>query len=145
MDLLTERWLRYVLALRRVREATLLRDSDKVSELMNFHRRSDTPLGPPVCLRPADRMGEHTRLACPARRPRRAAISDFCPLVSDLCSGRGTKRGLCGTITLVNDLALWSNPQEWKSTTFSDTTGERARLAYNASPARTFGAKTNFR
>ena len=44
-------------------------------------------------------------------------------------SGRGTKRGLCGTITLVNDLAVWSNPQEWKSTTFSDTTGERARLA----------------
>jgi len=34
-----------------------------------------------------------------------------------------------GTITLVNDLAVWSNPQEWKSTTFSDTTGERARLA----------------
>src|SRR5437763_16188493 len=56
MNLLTERRLRYVLALRRVREATLLRDSDKVSELMNFHRRSDTPLGPPVCLKPADRL-----------------------------------------------------------------------------------------
>jgi len=36
--------------------ATLLRDSDKVPELMNFHRRSDTPLGSPVCLRLADRM-----------------------------------------------------------------------------------------
>jgi hypothetical protein len=40
-----------MLALRRVGEATLLRDSDKVPELMNFHRRSDTPLGQPVCLR----------------------------------------------------------------------------------------------
>src|SRR6266576_2354810 len=38
MDLLTERRLRYVLALRRIGEATLLRDSDKVPELMNFHR-----------------------------------------------------------------------------------------------------------
>ena len=64
MDLLTERRLRYVLALRRIGEATLLRDSDKVSELMNFHRRSDTPLGPPVCLSLADRIAEHTRLAC---------------------------------------------------------------------------------
>ena len=36
---------------------TLLRDSDKVAELMNLHRRSDTPLGSPVCLRLADRMG----------------------------------------------------------------------------------------
>ena len=51
MDLLTERRLRDVLALRRVGEATLLRDSDKIPELMNFHRRSDTPLSPPVCLR----------------------------------------------------------------------------------------------
>src|SRR5713101_2444175 len=57
MDLLTERRLRDMLALRRVGEATLLRDSDKIPELMNFHRRSDTPLGPPVCLRLADRMG----------------------------------------------------------------------------------------
>jgi hypothetical protein len=32
-----------MLALRRVGEATLLRDSDKVSELMNFHR-DDIPL-----------------------------------------------------------------------------------------------------
>src|SRR5882724_8578211 len=55
MDLLTERRLRDVLALRRVGEATLLRDSDKVPELMNLHRRSDTPLGPPVCLRLPDR------------------------------------------------------------------------------------------
>ena len=38
MDLLTERRLRDVLALRRIGEATLLRDSDKVSELMNLHR-----------------------------------------------------------------------------------------------------------
>jgi len=30
--------LRDMLALRRVGEATLLRDSDKVSELMNLHR-----------------------------------------------------------------------------------------------------------
>src|SRR5438552_5378317 len=51
MDLLTERRLRDVLALRRIREAALLRDRDKVPELMNLHRRSDTPLGPPVCLR----------------------------------------------------------------------------------------------
>src|SRR5438874_13679862 len=57
MNLLTERKLRDVLALRRIGEATLLRDSDKVSELMNFHRRSDTPLGPPVCLRLTDRLG----------------------------------------------------------------------------------------
>ena len=77
MDLLTERRLRDVLALRRIGEATLLRDSDKVPELMNLHRRSDTPLGPPVCLSLADRIGEHTRLACPARCPRRAAIHDF--------------------------------------------------------------------
>src|SRR5437868_13204198 len=55
MDLLTERRLRDMLALRRVGEATLLRDRNKVPELMNFHRRSDTPLGPPVCLRLADR------------------------------------------------------------------------------------------
>src|SRR5207253_9474144 len=115
MDLLTERRRRDMLALRRVGEAALLRDSDKIPELMNFHRldfrrstlhcsrflllclrclisdlwielsvsvfqlfrfsafrRSDTPLGPSVCLRPADRMGEHTRLACPARCPCRA-------------------------------------------------------------------------
>ena len=39
-----------MLPLRRVGEATLLRDRDKISELMNFHLRSDTPLGPPVCL-----------------------------------------------------------------------------------------------
>jgi hypothetical protein len=32
-----------MLALRRVGEATLLRDSDKVPELMNFHR-DDIPL-----------------------------------------------------------------------------------------------------
>src|SRR6476469_3599481 len=51
MDLLTERRLRYMLTLRRVGEATLLRDRDKVPELMNYHRRSDTPPGPPVCLR----------------------------------------------------------------------------------------------
>src|SRR5438034_7044801 len=57
MNLLTERRLRYVLALRRIGEATLLRDSDKVSELMNLHCRSDTPLGLPICLRLADRMG----------------------------------------------------------------------------------------
>src|SRR6266699_49628 len=57
MDLLTERRLRDVLALRRIGEATLFRDSDKVPELMNFHRRSDTPLSPPVCLRLTDRMG----------------------------------------------------------------------------------------
>ena len=43
-----------MIALRRFGEATLLRDRDKVPELMNFHRRSDTPLGPPVCLRLAD-------------------------------------------------------------------------------------------
>jgi len=36
--LLTERRLRDMLALRRIGEATLLRDSDKVPELMNFHR-----------------------------------------------------------------------------------------------------------
>jgi hypothetical protein len=35
--LLTERRLRDVLALRRVGEATLLGDSDKVTELMNLH------------------------------------------------------------------------------------------------------------
>lgn len=35
--------------------ATLLRDSDKIPELMNFHRRSDTPLAPPICLRLVDR------------------------------------------------------------------------------------------
>src|SRR5207245_849142 len=64
MDLLTERRLRYVLALRRVGEATLLGDSNKVSELMNFHRGSDTPLGPPVCLR----------------------LAVLCPLLSALCS-----------------------------------------------------------
>ena len=36
-DLLTERRLRDMLALRRIREATLLRDSDKEPELMNLH------------------------------------------------------------------------------------------------------------
>jgi len=51
-----------MLALRRMRETTLLRDSDKVPELMNFHRCSDTPLGPPVCLR----------------------LAALCPLPSDL-------------------------------------------------------------
>ena len=40
---IAERRLRDVLALRRIREATLLRDSDKVPELMNLHRH-DTPL-----------------------------------------------------------------------------------------------------
>jgi hypothetical protein len=38
LDLLTERRLRDVLALRRVGEGTLLRHSDKIPELMNFHR-----------------------------------------------------------------------------------------------------------
>ena len=57
MDLLTERRLRDVLALRRMGKATLLRDSEKLPELMNLRRRSDTSLGPPVCLRLADRMG----------------------------------------------------------------------------------------
>src|SRR6266567_9317835 len=38
MDLLTERRLRDMLAVRRVGEATLLRDSDKVPKLMNLHR-----------------------------------------------------------------------------------------------------------
>ena len=32
-----------MLALRHIREATLLRDSDKIPELMNFHR-DDIPL-----------------------------------------------------------------------------------------------------
>src|SRR5713101_6423440 len=94
MDLLTERRLRYVLALRCVGEATLLRDSDKIPKLMNFHRRSDTPLGPPVCLRLA-------RLGAVAKGVRTAVHS-----------GRGTKRGLCGTITLVNELAVWFTPHE---------------------------------
>jgi len=57
MDLLTERRLRYVLSLRRIGEATLIRDSDKIPELMNFHRGSDTPLGPAVCIRLADGLG----------------------------------------------------------------------------------------
>jgi hypothetical protein len=39
-----------MLALRRIGEATLLRNSDKVPELMNLHRRSDTPLRQSVCL-----------------------------------------------------------------------------------------------
>ena len=39
-----------------MRKATFFRDSDKVPELMNLHRRSDTPLDPPICLRPADRL-----------------------------------------------------------------------------------------
>src|SRR5439155_21189752 len=38
MDLLTERRLRDVLALRRIGEATLLCDRNKVAKLMNFHR-----------------------------------------------------------------------------------------------------------
>ena len=46
-----------MLALRRIRKATLLRDSDKVPELMNLYRRSDISLGPPVCLRLADGLG----------------------------------------------------------------------------------------
>ena len=46
-----------MLGLRRVGEATLLRDSDKIPQLINLHRHSDTPLGPPVCLRLADRLG----------------------------------------------------------------------------------------
>src|SRR5205085_6248066 len=37
MDLLTERRLGDVFALRRIGEAALLRDSDKVPELMNLH------------------------------------------------------------------------------------------------------------
>jgi hypothetical protein len=86
-NLLTERRLRYVLAFRRIGEATLLRDSDKVPQLMNLHRRSDTPLGPPVCLRLADRMD--------------AVAKAFGLAVH---SGRGTKRGVCGTITLVTSL-----------------------------------------
>src|SRR5437762_6264050 len=48
MDLLTERRLRYVLALRRNRETTLLRDSDNVPELMNLHR-VDTQLRRALC------------------------------------------------------------------------------------------------
>jgi hypothetical protein len=43
MDLLTERRLRDMFALRRVGEATLLGNSDKISELMNLHR-DDIPL-----------------------------------------------------------------------------------------------------
>ena len=46
-----------MLGLRRVGEATLLRDSDKIPQLINLHRHSDTPLGLPICLRLADRMG----------------------------------------------------------------------------------------
>src|SRR6266513_11459 len=57
MDLLTERRLRYVLALRRIRETTFLRDSDKVRGADESPSSSDTPLGRPVCLRLADRMG----------------------------------------------------------------------------------------
>ena len=123
-----------MLTLRRVGKATLLRDSDKVPELMNFHRRSDTPLGPPVCLRLVDRHFWIRLGSIRASRVVLGALAEQLFLISDLWSlisgsGRGTKRGLCGTITLVNELAVWSNPQEWKSTTFSDTTGERARLA----------------
>src|SRR5207248_9888417 len=84
MDLLTERRLRYVLALRRVREATLLRDSDKVSELMNFHRRSDTPLGPPVCLRPADRHFWIRPGSIRASRVVLGALAEQLFLISDL-------------------------------------------------------------
>src|SRR2546423_8227856 len=93
MDLLTERRLRDVLALRRIREAALLRDSDKVPELMNLRRRSDTPLGPPVCLRLADRMG---------------AVAKGVRTGGSFRSRN--KRGLCGTITLVNELAVWFTP-----------------------------------
>src|SRR5436853_7526670 len=75
MDLLTERRLRDVLALRRIGEATLLRDRNKVPELMNFHRRSDTPLGPPVCLRLA--------LCSPCRAV--ALCEGGCSLLSALC------------------------------------------------------------
>jgi len=38
MDLLIERRLGYVLALRRIGEATLLGDSHKIAELMDLHR-----------------------------------------------------------------------------------------------------------
>ena len=38
LDLLAERRLRDMLALRRMREAPLLRDCDKIAELMNLHR-----------------------------------------------------------------------------------------------------------
>src|SRR4029077_17012049 len=52
MDLLTERRLRYMLTLRRVGEATLLPDSDKIAELMNPHRRYSAANGalskPPI-------------------------------------------------------------------------------------------------
>ena len=118
-----------MLTLRRVGEATLLRDRDKVPELMNFHRRSDTPLGPPICLRLPDRTGSirASRVVLGALAEQLFLISDLWSLISG--SGRGTKRGLCGTITLVNELAVSSNPQEWKSTTVSDTTGEHTRLA----------------
>src|SRR5207248_10012398 len=88
MDLLTERRLRYVLALRRVREATLLRDSDKVSELMNFHRRSDTPLGPPVCLRPADRHFWIRLGSIRASRVVLGALAEQLFLISDIRMSR---------------------------------------------------------
>src|SRR5436309_1679240 len=126
MDLLTERRLRYVLALRRIGEATLLRDRDKVSELMNFHRRSDTPLGPPFVLRLADRMGAVAKGV-------RAGGSFW---------SRNKKRGLCGTITLVNKLAVWFTPHEWKSTTFLERPGSArvSRDGFGVSPKRTYPA-----
>src|SRR3982750_3777338 len=39
LDLLAERRLRHMLAFRSVREATLLRNRNKIPELMNLHRR----------------------------------------------------------------------------------------------------------
>ena len=68
MDLLTERRLRYVLALRRMREATLLRDSDKVPKLMNLHRAILSCEGPVV--------------EAVDRRPRRCRHSNYSSLVT---------------------------------------------------------------
>jgi hypothetical protein len=115
-----------------------------VFQLFRFSafRRSDTPLAPPVCLRLVDRHFWIRLGSIRASRVVLGALAEQLFLISDLWSlisgsGRGTKRGLCGTITLVNKLAVWSNPQEWKSTTFSDTTGERAPRVLVLAPKRT--------
>ena len=63
----------------------------------------------------------------PEARVALGALAEQLFLISDLwflisVAGRGTKRGLCGTITLVNELAVRFTPHKWKSTTSPATT-----------------------
>src|SRR6266850_8197818 len=144
MDLLTEGRLRDMLALRRVGEATLLRNRDKVPELMNFHRRSDTPLGPPVCLRQADRRFWIRLGSIRASRVVLGALAEQLFLISDLWS--------LISIAVAEQNAAFAKQSRWSTTSPSGSlrgNGSRRHFRIRLGSARAsrvgFGAKTNFR